>query len=70
MIDVVINGKECEIPENKSLKEIAVLYGGIAEGEPFFAKINGKTVNSIIDDNEVHINEDDVIEIFPLVLGG
>ena len=36
----------------------------------FFAKINGKLINSLTDASEVFVEPGDVIEVYPLVIGG
>jgi len=67
---IIVNGTEKEIPESHLLEDVVRLYGNILEGDSYFVKLNGETINSILHDTDVQIKEGDVIEIFPLVIGG
>lgn len=68
---ITVNGKECEIPEDANIRNIVRLYSDIdVDYDPFFAVVNGKTINSIIDGTGYEVKAGDVIEIHPLVIGG
>lgn len=67
---ITVNKAEKELPPSRKLSDVVSLYGGINEGDMFFAKINGKLINSITDASEVFVEPGDVIEVYPLVIGG
>lgn len=70
MKNISVNGKIKELPEDNSLKNIVALYSGFGKDESYFVKLNGRIINSIIDDEEVFVEDGDVLEIFPLIIGG
>ena len=46
------------------------MYSDIREGETYFVKLNGNTVNSILDNTDIEVKAGDVLDVYPLILGG
>ena len=70
MDTITVNGKERPLPENSSLDTIVKMYSDIREGETYFVKLNGNTVNSILDNTDIEVKAGDVLDVYPLILGG
>ncbi len=67
---ITVNGKEYPLPEDAKLDTAVKLYSDIAEGDTYFVRLNGKTVNSIIDGTDQLLAPGDVLDVFPLIIGG
>lgn len=70
MKTITVNNRIQELPEDRSVKNIVRLYSDIGENDAYFVKLNGKILNSIIDGEDTQICEGDVLEVFPLIIGG
>lgn len=70
MATVTVNSIEKELPESRKLSDVVYACSDIREGDMFFAKVNGKLISSITDASETTVEPGDVIEVYPLVIGG
>jgi len=67
---IYVNNEEKKLPASGLLEDVIKAYWDTSECDTYFVKLNGQTINSILNDDAVIVSEGDKIEIFPLVMGG
>ena len=60
------------LPEEPTLGAVAALYSTQTPGDPLLIRLNGKVINTILDQDweSVPVENGDEIGIFALVIGG
>lgn len=66
---VVICGEERSLPEGTTLAQAIEMYSPYGE-EAVICRLNGRSVRSIDESIAEALNDGDVLEIYPLIIGG
>lgn len=66
---ITVDGYVREVPEGTSLAEALALFSPYGD-EATVARVNGVPHKSVDEPKEIVLREGDVIDIYPLVIGG
>jgi len=59
---IYVNNEEKKLPASGLLEDVIKAYWDTSECDTYFVKLNGQTINSILNDDDVVVNEGDKIE--------
>ena len=68
-MQITVNGDMQEISEDASLESALALFSPYGD-EATVARVNGTPHKSVDGADKIKLNEGDVIDIYPLVIGG
>ncbi len=68
-ITVTVSGERRDLPAGFTLKEAIEAYSPYGE-EAVICRLNGEAVKSIDEATENVLHDGDVLEIYPLIIGG
>ena len=69
MIEVTICDEKKSLPEGTTLAQAIEQFSPYGE-EAVICRLNGKSVRSIDESTAQALNDGDVLEIYPLIIGG